>query len=1112
MIQITDDRYYDDQGRELSFPLFDGADSMQAEFDFRIEFSASFTTSFSVNIEGDKATLASGAWEDLGFVEGAPITGGYTDSASAAQTIPGGTTIDFINGAEMIISVGFPGADGLVTSGKFVCDVEPEAFGFQINLVKNTGPENGISLIDGEMQRFEVDISAGMSVGDTEAFSQLGNASGGSNMSPTITRLTDDGGLKSYKIFTQFKQWLVGNEMKQFFASGECVKPWIEIIAYPQFQNPGIKQTTTYSPTAANTGFFDEVYNGGTPDYTLSALTWTDNDGDPMQRPDHTQESNFSFTVSGVFSASSKFNIAFFWDPVTPTLYSNKPTRMENNRAMCTSTTALSVGGPITVSGSLTSLGAGVDIEDLEITQSGTSATVTGKIVPNSQYTALINAQTADPNLINSDRRCRFAVKVQDPDLEDNFIRASWLTVFYGELTKNVKPLGVWEQGVLIQLYDHANDQQTSVITEDDVRVYGRVQIPKNDPDFTGINLKVCAVKDTGESFILENQQIDFSDFPLLPDGSLPVNVSDFNGYALPPSTDKNVKSVTRYTPLDTVTYYGLQFNYGTLIRWQYWLEQPNASFEFFGVNGEGKNQDWQHYRNGDWDVQFILETQTVDGSYENAFPLPINNYDDWLGESEIRWELQDGTPINNPIAGVICVAIAEHTLEPSNAWVGDKWGMLRVYPFEGGPDFTISSVLPLGTDPNNPFQPLNGEVGLKLELSGAQTIKLSCLFDATKIAASNLTFSSRVEGFSDKGGFRRNRHKDDFGVSVKPFAADDEEDMLHDCCDPTIVLADYDSDLPSKNECLSAWERGDEVTFQLLRADGSEANYQPVSVPFAKQESAFYCTIQWRDVLTTAGDGVGCYTLRVIANFAGLDYTYNWGEYELLPYKDNNRGTVMIRSVFNDYNKHAKINFTDSQVSDCIRVKGRFGYFNPNIFTDNERYIDSEAVKVRREKLTTYELRVDRTGNKIVERLVNYHFLAENACWITDHNPDNYAKYRDFPVIFIEDIEPDHKPGNRGVTIGARYEDRVQDQGTFYDQNNPLANTVLPPPVQTNIATVINSAEPPTFSATFSTNSPYVLPDTTVETYELVDGVPVLIDTFTFPTLEPDTEINIDL
>lgn len=1112
MIQITDDRYYDDQGRELSFPLFDGADSMQAEFDFRIEFSASFTTSFSVNIEGDKATLASGAWEDLGFVEGAPITGGYTDSASAAQTIPGGTTIDFINGAEMIISVGFPGSDGLVTSGKLVCDVEPEAFGFQINLVKNSGPENGLSLIDGEMQRFEVDISAGMSVGDTEAFSQLGNASGGSNMSPTITRLTDDGGLKSYKIFTQFKQWLVGNEMKQFFASGECVKPWIEIIAYPQFQNPGIKQTTTYSPTAANTGFFDEVYNGGTPDYTLSALTWTDNDGDPMQGPDHTQESNFSFTVSGVFSASSKFNIAFFWDPVTPTLYSNKPTRMENNRAMCTSTTALSVGGPITVSGSLTSLGAGVDIEDLEITQSGTSATVTGKIVPNSQYTALINAQTADPNLINSDRRCRFAVKVQDPDLEDNFIRASWLTVFYGELTKNVKPLGVWEQGVLIHLYDHANDQQTSVITEDDVRIYGRVQIPKNDPDFTGINLKVCAVKDTGESFVLENQQINFEDFPLLPDGSRPVNVSDFNGYALPPSTDKNVKSVTRYTPLDTVTYYGLQFNYGTLIRWQYWLEQPNASFEFFGTDGEGKNQDWEHYQNADWSVKFILETQTADGSYENAFPLPILDYDAWLGTSDITFELQDGTPISNPISGEIVKVVSTHTLEPSNAWTGDNWGEFRVQVFEGAPDYTISTVLPLGADPNNPFQPLNGEVGLKLEITGAQTITLSCLFDATKIPASQLTFSSRVEGFSDKGGFRRNRHKDDFGVSVKPFNFEEEDRGFDDCCDPVIVLADAESTAPSHNECNSAWERGDEVTFVLLRADGTEANYQPASIPFAKQTNAYYCTIQWRDVLLTAGDGVGCYKLRVISTYADLETAYIWDEYELLPYKDNNRGTVMVRSVFNDYNRHAGINFTDSQVQDCIRFTGRFGYFNPNIFTDNERYIDSEAVKVRREKLTTYELRVDRVGRRIVERLVNYHFLAENACWITDHNPDNYAYYVDKPVIFIEDIEPDHKPGNRGVTIGARYEDRIQSEGTFYDQDNPLANTILPPPVLTNIATVINSDEPPTFSASFSTNSPYVLPDTTVETYELVDGIPVLIDTFTFPTLEPDTEINIDL
>jgi hypothetical protein len=1113
MIQVKNARFFDDQGRELPFALFSGADSGSCIYDFTVEFSIEFSYSLSANITGDTIALGAGTWEERGFIVGAGVSGTYKDSAGDAQTIPGGTTIEFIDDETMVLSADLPGADGVVTIGKIVCDSEPEGFGFQFNLVPKNGPENGFSLVDSEQQRFETAVPSPFDVADTEAFAQLGNKSGGSVMFPTITRLPDDDGLLSYRVFTQFASWLIGSEMKVFYNAGNCVKPWMQIDVYPQFQNPSIKQSTTYAPSDGNSGFFDEVFNGGSPDYSPSSIVWTDEDGDIMLLPDHTQESTFTFTVDGVFTADSKFNLALFWDPVSTTSFKNRPNPMDNNRALCTSTTALPVGGPVDIVGSSFETGARINIEDLEILQFGTYATFTGKLNPNSAYMALIEAQTSDPSLVNSDRRFRFAVKVQNPDLEENYIRPVWLTMSYGEYTKHIKPLGVWEGGTFIQLRDHANVSQTSTITEDDVLLYGRFYIPKNDSSFTGLNLKVSAVKNTGESFVLENFPVDFSDFPVLPDGTIPVNQSNFNGYALPPSSDKNVKSVNRYTAFDSGSNFGLEFHYGTLLRWQYWLDQLNASFDFYGVDGEGRNQNWQHYQTGGWSVEFIMELQTTEGSYENAFPIPIVNYDAWAGNSEISFERLDGTPISNPIAGEIVKIIVDHTLEPSNAWVGDKWGMIRVYPFENGPDFTISTVLPSGNDPNNPLQPLNGEVGLKLTLPTPDVIRLECLFDTNKIAVSgDLTFTSRVDGFSDKGGSRRNRTKADFPISVKPFNREEEDRGFDDCCDPIIVLADTSSVEPSRNECVSAWERGDTVTFELRRPDGSLANYQPTAVPFVNQANAYFCTIQWRDVLLTAGDGVGCYHLYVTSSFASLETTYKWDEYELLPYKDNHRGTVMIRSVFNDVNKHAGIDFTGTAVQDCIRFKGRFGYFKPNIFTDNERYIDSEAEKVRREKLTTYELRVDRIGRRVVERLVNFHFLAENACWITDHNPDNYEYYRDHPVIFIEDIEPDHQPGNRGVKIGARYEDRIQSEGTYYDQDNPLASAILPPPVLTDIAQVINSAEPPTFSATFSTSAPYELPDTTVETYEMVDGVPVLVDTFTFPTLEPDTEISIDL
>lgn len=1084
--------YFDDQDRELPFPLFDGADPMSCTHDIAVEFSATLSNSMAADKQNDEITLTSSNWEQWGFIEGAPITGSYTDSDGAAQTVPGGTTILFVDGPFMRLSASLPGSDGVITIGRFVCDADPEGVNFFFNLVKNNGPEVPESLIDSEMQRFEVDLPSPFGIGDFAVFSQLGNRSGGSAMFPTILRLADDGDRKVFRIFTQFASWLIGAEMRDlYYAAGNCVKPWIRVEFMPQFQNTGIKISTTYSPDEANTGFFDEVYNGGVPDYTLVQMDWEDDDGNVMQEFDHTKPSKFTVRYNGVFTAASKFNVCFFWDPIIESFYKNQPNSMEFNRAMIVSNDALPVGTTALLSGLLRPDGAGVNLTNMNFSQFGTYAIFTGRFVPNAAFGTFIDSQPADPSLFNSNRRYRFAFKLQDPALTDNYIKASWITARYGEMTRNSRPIGAWEDAVLIQMFDHVKNLTTVTITEDDLLFKGRFRIPKSNSNFTGFALKFIAVKDDGEEFTLDSFSVNLFDYPQLPDGTRPVNTTQAQPFRLPPLSEKREIRISRDVTLDNVPGYGIGFEFGQLMRWQYWIAQLNASLDFFGTNGEGKNQNWQHYQNADWTLYFAFELQTVDGNYENRLPMPILDYDVWTGSSDIRFELIDGTPITQPILGEVVRMIGRHVLESPEEWRTIPWGQITVEPFEGPANSrTMSSTyLPTAPDPSNPLQPENGQIGCKRVMIGADTVEFSCLFDASQIDITRgISFTSRVEGQIDGAVVRRNRTKQSFGVSVKPIMITEENRGWDECCDPFLTLANPDSLNSWENDQNSAWEKGDTVTFELRRYDGTLATTQPVSVAFPNEANAYYCTINWRNVFVEVEDGPGCYRLFVTSEYAGLTASKLWGEYALSQYETDPNNwkiapqlkTVRIMSVFNDNNTLYGINFTGAKVVDTIRFKGRFGYFNPNTQVDNVEYADGAMQKVRRENLTNYTLRVDLAGHKIVERIVNDHFLAENACWISDHNPDNYKYYLDFPVIFTEAIEPEHFPGTRQVKIGAKYEGKVRRSKTHWLENNPAAADIYPPAIGApSIATVINSAFD--VIAVFSTESPYELEDTVI-------------------------------
>ena len=270
------------------------------------------------------------------------------------------------------------------------------------------------------------------------------------------------------------------------------------------------------------------------------------------------------------------------------------------------------------------------------------------------------------------------------------------------------------------------------------------------------------------------------------------------------------------------------------------------------------------------------------------------------------------------------------------------------------------------------------------------------------------------------------------------------------ECCKPFHVLADLNDDARERNDVNSVFDFGDSVSF-VLKKEGVITTYTPTSVVFPNESGAWSTTIEWRDVATL--DGFGCFSLEITPTVAGVVYdTYTYAQYLLQPFDSglicNAEGTVRILSRFNDMNDKYGIDMTNAFLMDSLRFDGKFGYFQDNTEIDNIEYVTGEQQKIKREDFTSFELRVNLNIYNVIEKLRD-HLLAENSCWITDHNFDNYSfQYVDRPVIVSEGFKAEHFDGTRQIKGVATFEDKVRRNRTHFNNNRLTAENNAPPSI----------------------------------------------------------------
>lgn len=273
------------------------------------------------------------------------------------------------------------------------------------------------------------------------------------------------------------------------------------------------------------------------------------------------------------------------------------------------------------------------------------------------------------------------------------------------------------------------------------------------------------------------------------------------------------------------------------------------------------------------------------------------------------------------------------------------------------------------------------------------------------------------------------NRHKTTVQGVRLPKVYVPEDRGLNECCCSFMVFASPDTE-PYKNQKSSAWiAKADFIDFLLTLPDGSTITLPDTEFP--NQQDAYYATVDWYTMLGLYGPG--CYTLTLDYTVAGISDSFVWAKYDLVEYSlARLNHHVALKTTFNSLQTIEGIDFTGSNVVDCLTFPGWFGDRKPNMVVENLTYSTRESRKIHRENLNAYELTAQTVTECISNKLLDLHLLSENDIKVSDFNAMNHSyKYLDFPAIVEKSPEVSYR--TRKATIKCEMGDKYKNNRSKY-------------------------------------------------------------------------------
>lgn len=1009
MITVTNREYKDHLGRVIAggMPIANQGDRGAYSLNYAVFHGVVVTNNTVIEVvQGSPASLVlsgvENGWNGIGAVAGDTLELELTDQQGTTLTLS--VPITIVDGNTLVIGLNIP-FQFTASEGHAYINKTPQAVDCFINLVPSDSSGNTESIIDNTVVRISNSNISGLAVGANAPLTEAGNRSGAIINLAKIYRLANSslygGVVYNYRVEIDFTWWLFLSVFQQdYFFDIKTTTPFIRSSFYPIFNNFGTALTADFKPeTDGNSGFRNENFNQNESPFSIESFIWKDTSGNVIESFDYSQDVEFEFDLMTSDTFGTNFGLIFFNDiqDVSEISADVSNDNGQYNHARHTifaekATLTATVGQSF--SSSLGKDGEKIDFTDIEISISGSIATIKGKASPNTEFIEKFS------NPENSEKTFTMLVRSETASVPaSNYSKTVNTTAWEGEGEIAPVILGAFPFHDE-EIYDHVNGslvvgKDPVILIEDDNRLVlqNRFERGKIYKSITFKNIVQNLIN--GDFFELESYNFPFNT-TILSDGTQDINISLDTYFAgLFPPSSLNSKFLIQKNGDDTLTEYGLRLAFPFLQRWESWIPQLGAEVIF----QPGANKDWRNYQlPPEWYLAMAVEVEVEEGSYRNVYPYIIGDYNNnpFL-DYVIEFERLDGTPLTAPLNDE---DVKMRVIWTATAPVNASWCMITVEPTETSPRYVISSYYEQGAQPLNPLITLNAS-GDKLTISGngTATIINECIFSPSRINGMNgVKFTVRIEGSTDK---TRERGLKSYPLVSLPYIPEDQG-KDGKCCDciPELKLASF-----NKNDLILNDITG--VVHKLQNPDTETCDFTiykdgvlipnfgvnyPSGFPNDPDVRAF--VFNWRSYLIEYG--IGCYEIKKTTNPAGIIFEQSLGKYELNEFTTRNaEGTTRILyqnnfvSQFDDYGVLSTINFADSGFEDSYRFRGMFGWWQPNIEVTNhysENRTNRMANILSKEK---FNLKMFNASQCMIDRLYWIEMHA-SIYRMSDHNKSN--------------------------------------------------------------------------------------------------------------------------
>ena len=723
-ILIDSVNYTDPFGVGTSFYKSDAGDECTAVMTIRTLIRmSSVGNPLTLDPTTNQVQSAGVSWLDAGFRVGQDVYVVRSTSGGATIPTPFWSTIVYVDDIvcdfgvmpqfyslsnQEILTITAVVANGSTTA------LQMDEVDVLFNHIKNSVPASPFSLIDGEVSRVRMTGISSLTIGGTINGVILGNQSGGFLKSAVIERVTAVDQFYRYEISIVFVN--SGMYDSQWFFSSDCLKTSIQTEWAVVSGEPFARITGTYA-LDGDTGYYNEPFNTGLNDATLVQ---------GISEIDYCVPTVAQIKVDGPLLG---IGMGSCYLPTDVTYYKNQvasqydltmiiPTQIINNFF-------------VPVSSEVNSSGAGYDIEMTNLTQVGSVTTIDIIITPNADLTTFMDGR--DPQ----DRRFLLWVRCGNINLlaHDNQLQCS--PPVGGPLIME-QDYGYLHHCQNIDDIDTSYGDLTGFVadTEDDVAYVGKFLLTKNQiiESFT-VRFEAYNTV-TGADFTLKEVVFAFGSIPISGAGVYLLNETQTVVTTLPTTSLKREATLTLVPSLDTPTEYGVQIYAPWLLDWRYWLNQLNASVDFYPT----QDKNWEQYDNlGSWTLRTELSL-LIDGlAYTHQNTIVDREYDASASIDSVIELFVDATStlVNVVPTGTLMRIKSTHTNLVGTWGPVSTWGMITVEPYESDRRWICSSCVPFDNDTNNPLTPLSGLL-INIVFPSPSVAVLECYFNPDLIDLTN--------------------------------------------------------------------------------------------------------------------------------------------------------------------------------------------------------------------------------------------------------------------------------------------------------------------------------------------------------------------------------------